>query len=82
MDGAKGKIEWKISAPIFREPVILKQLEIAIGIPFGLVALFDGLRRAEHLYALWTGVIGALFFTWPYYGCERPHGCIELIFSL
>ncbi len=33
------KPAWQISLPIFRNTVILKQLGLAIGIPFGLVAL-------------------------------------------
>jgi len=59
-------MEWKISVSIFREPVILKQLGIAIGIPFGLVGLiiiFTSGRSVYTLYAL--GLVGALFFlTW------------------
>jgi hypothetical protein len=84
MDGAKGKIEWKISAPIFREPVILKQLEIAIGIPFGLVALLIGLRRAEAFIRSmdWGLSVGCCFLHGFYYGCERPHGCIGIDFQL
>lgn len=59
-------IRWKIRVPIFKNTVILKQLGIAIGIPFGLVALIivlisKGSRDA--LYAL--GLIAALLFlTW------------------
>jgi len=55
------KIQWKISVPIFRNTVILKQLGLAIGIPFGLVALVivlvSGIRR-DTLYVL--GLITAL----------------------
>jgi hypothetical protein len=32
-------LQWQIRVPIFRNPVILKQLGIAVGIPFGLLAL-------------------------------------------
>ena len=34
------KIEWKIQVPIFSNSTILKQLGIAIGIPFGLLLIF------------------------------------------
>lgn len=34
------KIQWEISVPIFSNPIILKDLGIAVGIPFGLVAAF------------------------------------------
>ncbi len=36
MDEAE-KLRWEISVPIFRSTIILKQLAIAIGMPFGLV---------------------------------------------
>lgn len=60
------KIQWQISVPIFRNTVILKQLGIAIGIPFGLVALVIGLASGKSVYALYgLGLIAALlFFTW------------------
>ena len=34
------EIEWGISVSIFREPVILKQMGLAIGVPFGIIILF------------------------------------------
>jgi hypothetical protein len=34
------QLSWQIRVPIFRNNVILKQLGFAIGIPFGLLALF------------------------------------------
>ena len=56
-------LEWQISVPIFRNSIILKQLAIAIGIPFGLVALVvilaAGLEWRYAFYAL--GTIAALF---------------------
>ena len=60
------KIQWQISVPIFRNTVILKQLGIAIGIPFGLVALVIGLASGKSVYALYgLGLIATLlFFTW------------------
>lgn len=60
------KIQWQISVPIFRNTVILKQLGLAIGIPFGLVALVIGLTSGKSVYTLYgLGLIAALlFFTW------------------
>ncbi|MEW6663253.1 MAG: hypothetical protein ACOY9Y_02370 [Bacillota bacterium] len=59
-------IQWQISVPIFRNKVIVKQLGIAIGLPFGLVVLFIGLnsgKSPDTLYAL--GLISVLFiFCW------------------
>jgi len=59
-------VRWEISVPIFKNTVILKQLGLAIGIPFGLVALVivlvSGISR-DTLYAL--GLIAALLvLTW------------------
>jgi|LSQX01.2.fsa_nt_gb hypothetical protein len=60
------KLAWQISLPIFRNTVILKQLGLAIGIPFGLVALILALASANSLYAFYgLGLIALLFFlTW------------------
>lgn len=60
------KIEWQISVPIFKNTVILKQLGIAVGIPFGLVALVIGLVSGRSVYTFYgLGLIGALLlFTW------------------
>jgi hypothetical protein len=60
------KIQWQISVPIFRNTVILKQLGLAIGIPFGLVALGIGLTSGKSVYTLYgLGLIAALLFlTW------------------
>ncbi|HYE68061.1 MAG TPA: hypothetical protein VEA58_05575 [Anaerovoracaceae bacterium] len=61
-------MEWKNKVPIFKNPVILKQLGIAIGIPFGLVAVVIGVtsgRSVDTLYAL--GLIGTLLLaTWVF----------------
>lgn len=59
-------MKWKIKVPIFRNPVIVKQLGIAAGIPFGLVALVIGATSGWSVYTLYAlGLIGALFFfTW------------------
>ena len=66
MEKAPGKIQWRISIPIFKNTVILKQLGIAIGIPFGLVSLVIGVASGKSVYALYgLGLIAALLFlTW------------------
>jgi hypothetical protein len=57
---------WEVNVPIFKNTVILKQLGLAVGIPFGLVALVIVLvsgRSRDTLYAL--GFIAALLIlTW------------------
>lgn len=60
------KLQWHISVPIFKNTVILKQLGIAIGIPFGFVTLVIGLTSDGSVYSLYgLGLIAALlFFTW------------------
>lgn len=61
-------MEWKIKVPIFKNPIILKQLGIAIGIPFGLVVVVIGVTSSwsvDTLHAL--GLIGMLMlFTWVF----------------
>jgi hypothetical protein len=51
---------------IFKNTLILKQLGLAVGIPFGLVALVIALASGRSVYALYgLGMIAALlFFTW------------------
>lgn len=54
-------IQWQVDVPIFRNPVILKQLGLAIGIPFGLVALVIGLGSGKSVYTVYgLGLIAAL----------------------
>ncbi len=66
MGNLQEALHWTIRVPLFRNTLILKQLGLAIGIPFGLIALVIVLtsgKRIETLYAL--GLIAALlFFTW------------------
>ena len=62
----KQEISWNISVPIFRNSIILKQIAIAIGIPFGavglIIAITSGASR-DTFYAI--GLIAALMlFTW------------------
>lgn len=60
------KRTWQTSVPILRNEVILKQLGIAIGIPFGLIAIVIGLASGHSIYTLYgLGMIAALlFFAW------------------
>ncbi|NLV98678.1 MAG: hypothetical protein GX034_02665 [Clostridiaceae bacterium] len=60
------KLEWQISVPIFRNTVILKQLGLAIGIPFGLVVLVIVLASGKSVYAIYGLSLIALLFllTW------------------
>ena len=60
------RIEWKISVPIFKNTLILKQLGIAIGIPFGIITLIVGIASGKSLYLLYgLGlIIALLLLTW------------------
>ncbi|MGD9949896.1 MAG: hypothetical protein AB7U29_15660 [Desulfobulbus sp.] len=61
-------MRWAISVPIFRHPVIVRQLCLAIGLPFGVLVVIlclmaDDIRSL--VYPL--GLIGGLFFlTWVF----------------
>ena len=59
-------MEWACRVPIFRHPVILTQLGIAVGIPFGIVAIIIWLTSGKSIYLLYAlGLIAALFLlTW------------------
>ncbi len=59
-----GPWEWDISVPIFRNGVILRQLALAVGLPFGALVLFllylaGKTRDTGAYYAL--ALIGGLF---------------------
>ncbi len=59
------KLEWSIDVPIFRNAVILKQLGVAIGIPFGLLLIFFVIisKPENRIYSLYAfGLILLLFF--------------------
>ncbi len=60
------QISWQKNVPIFRTSIILKQLGLAIGIPFGAILLFIGIapgKSSDKIYAF--GLIGALLMlTW------------------
>lgn len=57
---------WQITVPIFRNSIILKQLGLALGIPFGLLAMILLLTSGKSIYTLYAlGLIAALLFlTW------------------
>lgn len=60
------KMQWKISVSIFRNTIILKQLGLAIGIPFGLVVMIIGFTSEESHYTLYALglIVGLLVLTW------------------
>lgn len=56
------RLTWEVSVPIFRNPLILKQLGIAIGLPFGLLIIVLILITQEIRYLSYAlGLIGLLF---------------------
>jgi len=57
MTDTPDKIEWIISVPILRNSIILKQLGIAIGIPFGILIIILVFAKATYALIL----IAALF---------------------
>lgn len=59
-------IQWQVSVPVFRSAVILKQLGLAIGVPFGLLAAILVLASGQSVYTLYAlGLIAALLLlTW------------------
>ena len=57
-------IEWSVDVPIFKHSLILKQLAIAIGIPFGLLFIFFFLisNPENRIYSFYAfGIILLLF---------------------
>ncbi len=62
------KVQWQISLPIFRNSIILKQLGLTIGIPFGIVVLVISLASGRSVYTLYgLGLIAFLFLlTWAF----------------
>ena len=61
-------MQWATSVPIFRHPVIVRQLCLAIGIPFGvLVVVLCLLADDWHSLVYPLGLIATLFFlTWVF----------------
>ena len=66
MGKTPGKIQWRISVPIYKNTAIWRQLGLAVGIPFGLVTLVIALSSGKSVYALYgLGLIAVLlFFIW------------------
>ena len=60
------KIQWEIRVPIFKNSLILKQLALAIGIPFGLLIIVLIIITKASIYTLYSvGLIVALLvLTW------------------
>lgn len=60
------KIKWQISVPIFRNIIILKQLGLVVGIPFGLLVVMLLIVSGKSIYTLYAlSLIGALLLlTW------------------
>lgn len=59
-------IVWKISVSIFKNPVIMRQLAVVVGIPFGLVAFVIGFssgKSTDTLYALGL-IVAMLVLSW------------------
>ncbi len=59
------KIEWSIDVPIFKNSLILKQLGLAIGVPFGLLLVFFFIisKPEDRIYTFYAfGLILLLFF--------------------
>jgi hypothetical protein len=60
------RIEWKIDIPIFRHPLILKQLGIAIGIPFGTLIILLIIFTQEIRYLIYALLLIGLTFLGTY----------------
>ncbi|KJS21678.1 MAG: hypothetical protein VR72_09280 [Clostridiaceae bacterium BRH_c20a] len=61
----KEYMQWEIDVPIFRDPIILRQLAIAIGIPFGLLFVILLIVMRGKVFTVYTlyalGLISATF---------------------
>src|SRR6056297_1713982 len=56
------KIKWEVKVPIFRNPLILKQLGIAIGLPFGILIIFLIMVTNQIRYLFYSlALLGLLF---------------------
>lgn len=57
------ELRWEIDVPIFKDPLIRRQLGLALGIPFGLLALFLFVLSFSDRGALYgIGLLALLFF--------------------
>lgn len=81
---APDDLAWTIQVPIFRNSLILKQLALAIGLPFGAVILFLFIssRPDNRIYAIYAlGLVGLLFLltcllVWSLYGGKYDAGFV------
>lgn len=76
-------LQWQIAVPIFRNTVILKQLGLAIGLPFGLlmlILLILGRGQQDTWYAL--GLIALLLVSTVLLVLLLYHGRYEVQFTL
>jgi len=62
MNGASDGYGWEIQVPMLRNPVIVKQLGLAIGVPFALLALMMALISGQAVYALYG--LGLMVAMW------------------
>jgi hypothetical protein len=62
----QSEIQWQIRVPIFKDPVILRQLGLALGFPFGLLAVLFAILSFWSRGALYgLGLVGLLMLlTW------------------
>ena len=83
MGETPGKIQWRISVPIYKNTAIWRQLGLAVGIPFGLVTLVIALLSGKSVYALYgLGLIAVLLFSIWIYIMAVYQGAYEAEFVL
>lgn len=63
------EIKWQISVPIFKQSLILKQLAIAIGIPFGTLILVLIIISKKEIYIVYAVgmIVTPLILTWLFF---------------
>ncbi|MEA5038361.1 MAG: hypothetical protein VB086_00830 [Clostridiaceae bacterium] len=66
MQNSQPVIRWKVSLSVFQNTVILRQLALALGIPFGLLALILALTTGKAVLGLYIlGILAVLLaLTW------------------
>ncbi len=82
----KTTYSWSIKVPIFRNAIVLRQLAVAIGLPFSIVLLFLGYHAiVNESQGSWYGVyliltlffLTYLFLKWVYQGSMTLHYVID-----
>ncbi|HZK28903.1 MAG TPA: hypothetical protein VFD19_01645 [Clostridia bacterium] len=82
-DGMPPALSWETRVPIFKNPLILKQLGLAIGIPFGIIILVLALTVRETPYIFYAlGIIGALLLLTALMVLVVFRGTYDVEFSL